>query len=75
MVMERMSRLMDVPCLSQEDVSPGLALRMHPLATTEVVGGGTGRTMPGMSIGEGIRGVPLAMPSASVVLDLVKKQL
>ena len=73
--MERMSQSMDVLCLSQEDVGSGLALRMHPLAMMEVVGGGTGRTTPSMSIGKGIRGVPLAMPSASMVLDSVKKQL
>ena len=75
MAMERMSWSMDVSCLSQEDVSPGLALQMRPLATTEVVGGSTGRTMPGMSVGEGIRGVPLATPPASAVSDSVKKQL
>jgi len=66
---------MDVSCASQEDVGPGLALRMRPLATMDVVGGGTGRTTPDMSVGEGTRGVPLATPPASAVSDSVKKQL
>jgi hypothetical protein len=69
---------MDVSCASQEDVGPKLALRMRPLllhATTEVVGGGTGRTTPGVSVHEGVRGVPLAAPPASAASDLMKKRL
>ena len=75
--MERTSQLTDVSCASQEDIGPGpgLTLQMRPLATMDMVGGGTGRMTPDIFIGKGTRGVPLAMPPASMVLDSVKKQL
>jgi hypothetical protein len=74
--MEKTSLSMDVLCASQEDVDPKLALWMCPLllhVTMDEIGGGTGGTMPGMSIDEGVRGVPLAVPPASAVSDSMKR--
>jgi hypothetical protein len=49
----------------QENVSPEMALQVHPLllhAATGAVGGGTGGTALGVAVGEGVRGVPPAAP-------------